>query len=150
MCVCCIRSHLVALTPVLRVYSTGTGIRNNLLLSDPFFPSMSLFLPNNFNPPVSLLPRAARDLSVISSFFHPFLRPRGPRVTFYLWHIMHVLLWWWQCTDRLATTCVCVDAGERGRNRGTGVQKVRPLLLRHARVAQNIRHIIIMQIVNNG
>lgn len=129
--VCCVSSHLVALMPVLRVCSTG--IRNNLFLSvsvrispslDPFLSPLSLFLPNTFNPPVSLLPSFVCHsllsiliyLSSLPSFISLFIQG-APSVTFYLWHIMHVLLRWCQHTDRLATMCV-IWVEERERRKG--------------------------------
>lgn len=124
----------------LRPYACARSVqhwhsKNNLFLSvsmclsptphprpslDPSFPSLSLFLPNTFNPPVSLHPTFVfRSLfvdlasSVIAPLFHPSLHPESPSVTFYLWHIMHVLLQWCQRTDRSATMCVILlEEGE--------------------------------------
>lgn len=133
VCVCCVSSHLAALMPALRM--CGIGLRNNLFLSvsmclfplDPYFPSLSLFLPNTFHPPVSLHPsfvyRTLLSISLhLSSLpsFHPSLHPGASSVTFYLWHIMHVLLRRCQRTDGSATMCVIwLEEGER-EGRGGG------------------------------
>lgn len=97
VCVCCVSSHLAAVMPALRM--CGIGLRNNLFLSvsmclsplDPSFPSLSLFLPNAFHPPVSLHPsfvyRTLLSISLhLSSLpsFHPSLHPGASSVTFYL------------------------------------------------------------------
>lgn len=126
VCVCCVSGHLAAHMPAMRACSSGIG--NNPYLSlCVLTPPLSLFF--CLTPSIHLFPSilllcatlfcGSRFICHLSPLFAPLSIQRASRVTFYLWHIMHVLHRWCQRSDRSATKCVMwLEGGGEGGQTG--------------------------------